>query len=153
MKILIDGDGCPVIGLTLQLAGSIPVWVFADVNHRPSAEGARWVTVDQGRDSADLALVQAVCSGDLVVTQDYALGALALARGAICLHPDGWRYTEANIDGLLASRHEARRIRRAGGRIRGPKPRDKALDAHYAHMLESLLAQGPRKENKADGYA
>ena len=107
MRILIDGDGCPVIGLTLDLAGFVPVWVFTDVNHCPGDPRAKWVSVDEGRDSADLALVNRTQPGDIVVTQDYALAALALARGAVCLHQDGWRFDEAHIDGLLASRHEA----------------------------------------------
>ena len=153
MRILIDGDGCPVIGLTLELAGPVPVWVFSDVNHRPGDIRARWVTVDAGRDSADLALANRAQPGDIVVTQDYALAALALARGAACLHQDGWRYDEAHIDGLLASRHDAQRIRRAGGRTKGPHRRGKRQDEQYAHELTALLAEMRKNEDKANGNA
>ena len=153
MRILIDGDGCPVIGLTLDLAGFVPVWVFTDVNHCPGDPRAKWVSVDEGRDSADLALVNRTQPGDIVVTQDYALAALALARGAVCLHQDGWRFDEAHIDGLLASRHEAQRIRRAGGRTKGPRRRSKRQDEQYARELASLLAEMRKNEDKANGNA
>lgn len=146
MRILIDGDACPVVGLTLELAGTTPVWVFCDVNHSPGDRRAHWITVDQGRDNVDLALVNQARPGDIVVTQDYALAALALARGAVCLHQDGWIYHTANIDALLASRHEARRIRRAGGRTKGPRRRSRRQDEQYSRCLSAVLAEARQSE-------
>jgi len=139
MRILVDGDGCPVIRQTLDVAEGHEVIVFVDVNHAAGDSRAKWIIADQGRDSVDLKLVNAVQRDDIVVTQDYALAALALARGAKCIHQDGWRYTNDNIDGLLASRHESARLRRAGYRVKGPRKRSAQKDAEYVRGLEMLL--------------
>lgn len=49
----------------------------------------------------DFALVNLVQPGDLVVTQDYGLAAMCLARNAVVLNPNGMEYTADNIDALL----------------------------------------------------
>ena len=94
----------------------------------------------RGADSADFALVNRVQSGDVVVTQDYGLAAMCLARRARVLHQDGHEYTPENIDGLLAFRHEARKLRRAGGRTRGPAKRTPAQDEAFRALLARVLA-------------
>ena len=139
MRILVDGDGCPVIREILDTAEGLEVIVFVDVNHAAGDPRAKWIIADQGRDSVDLKLVNAAQRDDIVVTQDYALAALALAKGARCLHQDGWRYTNENIDGLLASRHESARLRRAGKRTRGPKKRSAQQDTDFVLGLKMLL--------------
>ena len=72
--------------------------------------------------------------GDVVVTQDYGLAAMCLARNARVLSQDGMEYTADNIDGLLLARHTAKKIRSGGGRLKGPKKRTKAQDEAYAAM-------------------
>ena len=139
MRILVDGDGCPVIREVLDTAGNHEVWVFVDVNHAAGDPRARWIIADQGRDSVDLKLVNEARLDDIVVTQDYALAALALAKGAHCIHQDGWRYRNENIDMLLASRYEAAKVRRAGGRTKGPKKRGRGQDESFVQGLKQLL--------------
>ena len=139
MRILVDGDGCPVIREVLDTAGGYEVWVFVDVNHAAGDPRARWIIADQGRDSVDLKLVNEAQRDDIVVTQDYALAALALAKGAYCIHQDGWRYRNENIDMLLASRYEAAKVRRAGGRTKGPKKRGRGQDESFMQGLKQLL--------------
>ena len=97
-------------------------------------------TVSQGADSVDFALVNRVQPGDVVVTQDYGLAAMCLARRARVLHQDGHEYTPENIDGLLAFRHEARKLRRAGGRTLGPAKRTPAQDEAFRALLARVLA-------------
>ena len=81
--------------------------------------------------------------GDVVVTQDYGLAAMCLARNARVLSQDGMEYTADNIDGLLLARHTAKKIRSGGGRLKGPKKRTKAQDEAYAAALNKLLQDGP----------
>ena len=73
--VLIDADGCPVVDLTVRLCHSrgIPVLIFCDTAHRIEREGAQTLVFDKGADSVDFALVNRVCPGDIVVTQDYGL--------------------------------------------------------------------------------
>lgn len=143
MRLFVDADACPVVTPCLEEAGKagIPVTLVCDQAHRMERPGAQTVTVSKGADSADFALVNLVKPGDIVVTQDYGLAAMCLARRARVLHQDGHEYTPDNIDGLLAFRHEARKLRRAGGRTRGPAKRTPAQDAAFRALLAQVLAQ------------
>ncbi len=143
MKLLIDGDGCPVVDITIRLSGkyNIPCYLLCDTAHEFHREGATTLTFDKGADSVDFSLVNRVQPGDIVVTQDYGLASMCLARGARPIHQDGWAYTQFNIDALLFSRHESRKLRNAGVRLKGPKKRTFAQDQAYESFLNQLLQQ------------
>lgn len=87
----------------------------------------------------DFALVDSVRPGDVVVTQDYGLAAMCLARSALALSQDGMDYTADNIDALLLSLHTAKKIRGAGGRLKGPAKRTAAQDEAFSEALIKLL--------------
>ena len=84
-------------------------------------------------------MVNRVRPGDIVVTQDYGLAAMCLARGAVPLHQDGFVYHEGNMDALLEVRHMAKTIRRRGGRLRGSSRRRPEQDEAYRRLLEEIL--------------
>ena len=102
------------------------------------------LTFDKGADSVDYALANRVLPGDIVVTQDYGVASMCLARGARVLHQDGWEYTRWNIDALLLERHEARKFRLRGGRTKGPAKRKQVQDDAFYAALSSLLKAVPR---------
>lgn len=108
MTILIDADGCPVVDLTLRSAGKkgVPVVILCDTSHRIEREGAQTLVFDKGADSVDFALVNRVKPGDLVVTQDYGLASMCLAKCARVLNQNGLEYTADTIDALMLQRHE-----------------------------------------------
>jgi uncharacterized protein YaiI (UPF0178 family) len=141
MRILIDADGCPVVDIAIACAKpkSIPVLLVCDTAHFFERDGAQTLTVDKGADSADFRLVNLIAKGDIVVTQDYGLAAMALARNASVLNQDGMPYTSANIDSLLLARHTARKIRMGGGRLKGPAKRTREQDEAFRAALQSLL--------------
>ena len=141
MQILIDADACPVVDITLDCAvpKNIPVVLVCDSSHELSRANARTIYVDKGSDSADYHLVNLVQNEDIVVTQDYGLAAMALARGARVLNQNGMRYTADNIDALLLARHTARKIRMGGGRLRGPSKRTSAMDDAFREALSAML--------------
>ncbi|MBE0600344.1 MAG: YaiI/YqxD family protein [Firmicutes bacterium] len=145
MKILIDADGCPVVDITIACARQrgLRVLLICDTAHYFEREGAQSVTVSKGADSADFRLVNMVEAGDLVITQDYGLAAMALAKRAVVLSQNGMRYTQDNIDALLLARHTARKIRQGGGRLKGPPKRTGEQDAAFRHSLCLLLSQSP----------
>lgn len=91
MQILIDGDGCPVVDITIALAkeGNLECIIICDTSHFFQREGAKTVTVSKGADSVDFTLVNMLQKGDVVVTQDYGLAAMCLARQAIAISQDG----------------------------------------------------------------
>lgn len=143
LSILVDADACPVVDETIAIAKkfSLPVTLITDTAHIMNREGATTITVEKGSDSADFRLVNLVKKGDVVITQDYGLAAMALAKGAHILNQNGSRYTNENIDGLLMSRHIGKKIRRAGGRTKGPSKRSREQDERFVWALTTLLEQ------------
>ena len=143
MKVLIDGDACPVVDITVTLCRQykIECLLLCDTAHEMRREGAQTLVFDKGSDSVDFALVNRVDAGDAVVTQDYGLASMCLAKGARVLHQDGWEYTQYNIDALLFQRHAAKEYRAAGGRIKGPTKRKDTQNQAFAHALQRLLSK------------
>jgi len=141
MQLWIDADACPVVNIAIRVAArhGVEVTLVCDDAHHMQREGARTITVSRGADSADLMLVNLVHKGDCVVTQDYGLAALCLARGARPIDQNGRIYDENNIDSLLGMRHISQKVRRAGGRMKGPPKRTKEQDDWFEQALESVL--------------
>ena len=141
MELFIDADGCPVTNIAVALAKKrgIPCTLLCDTAHEMQRDGAKTITVSKGADSVDFALVNLVKPGDLVVTQDYGLAAMCLSRGAVPIHQDGMVYTNENIDGLLFFRAAAKKVRNAGGRLKGPSRRTKEQDRAFEAALTRLL--------------
>ena len=141
MKILVDADACPVVDIAVNLCKEykMPCILYCDTAHQMRRDGAETVVVDKGADSVDFALVNKAEQGDVVITQDYGLASMCLARGARVLHQDGWEYTPYNIDALLFQRHASREYRAAGGRTKGPAKRKNAQNDVFAAALRQIL--------------
>lgn len=141
MRILIDADGCPVVDLTVRLAKKygIECTILCDTSHEFNRDGAKTVVVEKGADSVDFKIVNLVGKGDIVVTQDYGLAAMCLAREAIPVSQNGLVYTDKNIDQLLFTRYVSKKIRNAGGRIKGPSKRTPEQDKAFESALERLI--------------
>lgn len=143
-RVLIDADGCPVVDITVAIANTYGAecLILCDTSHSFEKEGARTMVFSKGPDSVDFALVNIVRKGDVVVTQDYGLAAMCLAREARVLNQDGIEYTDNNIDALLLARHTASRIRNGGGRLKGPKKRtvdqDKAFESALSRFFQEV---------------
>lgn len=152
LRVLIDADGCPVVDSAIRIAQRFgaPVLLLCDTAHELNRAGAQTVTVSKGADSADFALVNLLAPGDAVVTQDYGLAAMCLARGALPIHQDGRRYTPENIDALLLARHTAKKIRRAGGRLKGPAKRTREQNLAFETAFAKLLETRQKKETGTD---
>ncbi|MBO8168855.1 MAG: DUF188 domain-containing protein [Thermoanaerobacteraceae bacterium] len=146
-KIIVDGDACPAVikQEIVDIAGNydIPVVFVVSISHDIWPAGAEVVRVDNLPEAVDMAVANRVSGGDIVVTQDYGLAALVLAKGARCLSPRGLVYTEENIDGLLFRRHLSAVQRRSGrARIKGPRAFSKADCRNFSHKLRQLIEIG-----------
>jgi uncharacterized protein YaiI (UPF0178 family) len=146
MTILIDADGCPVVDISVRLAehAKVDCIIICDTSHFIEKAGAKTITVSKGNDSVDFTLVNLVKPGDIVVTQDYALAAMCLALCAIPINQNGMVYDENNIDSLLMQRHTAKKIRMAGGRLKGPPKRTRDQDTAFEIKLKELLTNNGR---------
>ena len=140
-KILIDADGCPVVDIALRLGNQfgISCLILCDTAHEFNRGGVQTLVFDKGSDSVDYALVNRIAPGDLVITQDYGLASMCLARNATVLHQDGWEYTRDNIDALLLVRHDSRKYRASGGRMKGARKRRHEQDAAFETALRNIL--------------
>ena len=141
MTVLIDADGCPVTKIIIHLCKKyqISCIIMCDTAHEFHEDGIMTLIVDKGSDSVDFTLVNRVQRGDIVITQDYGLASMCLARGCRVFHQDGWEYTADNIDALLLLRHESRKHRAAGGRFKGPRKRTSQQDDIFKNALENIL--------------
>lgn len=141
MRVLIDADGCPVVDITVRLCGKfqVPCVILCDTAHEFHRGGAETLVFDKGADSVDYAIANRVCPNDLVITQDYGLASMCLARQARVLHQDGWEYTRDNIDALLLVRHDSRKYRSSGGRVKGPKKRTPAQNSAFEAALTAIV--------------
>lgn len=141
MRILIDADGCPVVDLTVRLAKKhgTECIILCDTSHEFNRDGVQTVVVEKGADSVDFKIVNLVCEGDIVVTQDYGLAAMCLARKAIPVSQNGMVYTDKNIDQLLFTRYVSKKIRNSGGRMKGSSKRTPEQDKAFEATLMKLI--------------
>ena len=150
MTVYVDADACPVVRQTVETAKNhgVTAVLLCDTNHVLSSDYARVEVIGAGADAVDFALVNRCKRGDIVVTQDYGVAAMALGKGARPIHQSGMWYTEANIDGLLAERHMHKKARMAHSKhhLKGPKKRTPEDDARFSESLERLIEAASVKE-------
>ncbi len=141
MRVLIDADGCPVTKSVVSICKSheIEAVIICDTAHTFNIDNVEVITVDKGADSADFRLVNMIQKNDIVVTQDYGLAAMCLARKASVINQNGTLYSSDNIEALLLQRHTARKIRNAGGRLKGPQKRTESQNAEFEKALLKLI--------------
>ena len=143
MKIFVDADACPVIDIVEDIATkyNIPVTLLCDTNHVLTSDYSEVVVVGAGADAVDYKLISICHRGDIVVTQDYGVAAMALGKGSFAIHQSGKWYTNENIDQMLMERHLNKKARRASSRnhIKGLRKRTEEDDQRFAESFEKLL--------------
>lgn len=142
-KIYIDADGCPVVYPTLDIAQAYGVdcCIICDTAHSFQIEGVETIVVDQGRDSADYKILQLLHAGDIVITQDYGLAAMALAKQAYLLSQNGLRYTNDNIEIMLSQRYLNAKQRKVSKRYPHIPKRTSEDDDTFIAALQQLLEE------------
>ena len=143
MKIYVDADACPVVAIVEQIAKEyeIPVTLLCDTNHVLYSDYSEVVTVGAGADAVDYKLISICHKGDIVVSQDYGVAAMALGKGAYAIHQSGKWYTNDNIDRMLMERHLNKKARRSSNKahLKGPKKRTKEDDERFSESFEKLI--------------
>ena len=145
MQIFVDADACPVVHIIEEIAKKhrIPVTLLCDTNHVLSSNYSEVKIIGAGADAVDFALINLMKkdAGDIVVTQDYGVAAMALGKGAHPIHQSGKWYTNANIEHMLMERHLSQKARRAKGKnhLKGPRKRTNEDDIKFAESFEKLI--------------
>ena len=96
MQIFVDADACPVIDIIEKIAREyhIPVILICDTNHILFSDYSEVIVVGAGADAVDYKLISICHKGDIVVSQDYGVAAMALGKGAYAIHQSGRWYTD-----------------------------------------------------------
>ena len=141
MRIIVDADGCPGKHLIEKAAkeNSIELIMYCDINHVLNSDYASIRYVDSGFQSVDMKVANEAKSKDIVITQDFGVAAMVLAKGAYAIGPKGHVYDDDNIDKLLFERHMSGKLRRSGGKTFGPKKRTNEDDKKLYHNLIKLI--------------
>lgn len=143
MKIFVDADACPVVDIVEDIATkyNIPVTLLCDTNHVLTSDYSEVIVVGAGADAVDYKLISICHRGDIVVTQDYGVAAMALGKGSFAIHQSGKWYTNENIDQMLMERQLNKKARRASSRnhIKGSRKRTEEDDQRFAESFEKLL--------------
>lgn len=146
MQIYVDADACPVKNSVIQLANEFEITVtlvqsFSHFSNRRELDGVNTIYVDAGADAADYRIMKLVQKGDIIVTQDYGLASLGLAKHCQVVHHKGFLYTNENIDQLLQTRYLSAMARKSGQRTKGPKPFSKEDRRLFKERFRNLLEQ------------
>lgn len=146
--LFIDADACPVTRDAIAVARRAGVKVVVVGNETQNLgrlegrSGVETLGVPSGRDSADFAIVERLMPQDIVLTGDIGLAAMVLGRGARALSPRGRVYSPVTIEAEMEVRHAEQKLRRSGGRTRGPSPFDEDDRERFVESLERLLGEG-----------
>ncbi|MCL6581321.1 MAG: DUF188 domain-containing protein [Firmicutes bacterium] len=144
---MVDADACPRGAAAtirrLQAGYGYAVLTVASLRHKVEPWGP-WhehVVVGPEREATDIVVANRARRGDVVVTQDWGLAALTLARGCRAVSPLGYVYRPETLAFLLEERHLKARLRRAGGRTKGPPRRDTAVEARFERAFIAVLEE------------
>ena len=133
MQIFVDADACPVVFIVEAVARKygVAVTLLCDTNHILYSDYSEVVVVGAGADAVDYKLISICHKGDIVVSQDYGVAAMALGK---------W-YTNENIDQMLMERHLNKKARRSSQKnhIKGPRKRTDADDERFFQSMEKLV--------------
>lgn len=143
MKILIDGDSCPVKNLTEQIAkkNKIPCHIYCNTKVSIKSSYSHVHIVDTSQDAADFAILKDCEPNDIVVTSDSGLAALILAKKGIAISSGGITYTDENISSYLNSRYFKQNIRRKTHRkqIKGSLYNKNKISFDYKTTLNNAI--------------
>ena len=151
MKIYVDADACPVTRIVEKIAMKyeIPCTLICDTNHVLSSDYSEVVIVGAGADAVDFKLISLLSKGDICVSQDYGVAAMALGKGCYAIHQSGKWYTNENIDQMLMERHIAKKERRSNKKnhLKGPSKRTQEDDKRFEESFERLVQKRYRVRN------
>ena len=149
MDIFVDADACPVVRIVERKAKkyNIAVTLLCDTNHVLNSEYSEVIVVGAGADAVDYKLISICHKGDIVVSQDYGVAAMALGKGAYAIHQSGKWYTNENIDQMLMERHLHKKERRASRKnhLKGPRKRTYDDDERFEKSFEKMVLMATDK--------
>jgi uncharacterized protein YaiI (UPF0178 family) len=144
VRILVDGDACPVKDETYRVAVryKVPVKVVANSWMRtPMGQDVELVLVEKSRvlDVADDWIAERAGPGDIVITADIPLAARCVEAGARVLGHRGRVFTPDSIGDALATRDLMADLREGGEMTGGPPPFSKRDRSKFLQALDQTV--------------
>ncbi len=151
LRILVDGDACPVKDETYRVAARyhLPVKVVANSWMRtPRGQDVELVLVEKSRvlDVADDWIAERARPGDIVITADIPLAARCIDAGARVLGHRGRVFTPESIGDALATRDLMADLREGGEMTGGPPPFSKRDRSQFLQALDQTVNSVLRKK-------
>jgi uncharacterized protein YaiI (UPF0178 family) len=144
VRILVDGDACPVKDEIYKVAWrrETPVTVVSNSYLRvPAHPLVQRVVVSDGFDAADDWIAEAADANSVVVTADILLADRCLKAGATVLAPTGKPFTASSIGAAIATRAIMADLRAGGDQIGGPAPFAKQDRSRFLQSLDEVLVR------------
>src|SRR5699024_4707835 len=146
MKIYIDADASPVKNIVINEAKQFKISVvlvksYSHFSHSDESEGVETIYVDTGADAADYEILKHTQPGDIIITQDYELASLGLAKECKVLQHTAVAYANKIIDKLLKTRHLSAKARKVCQRTKGPKAFTDEDREKFRDLLIKTLTQ------------
>lgn len=144
VRILIDGDACPVKDEIYKVAWryGIPATLVSNAHIRiPDHPLIDRVIVSDGFDAADDWIAERANTITVVVTADILLAERCLKAGASVVAPNGKPFDERSIGAAVATRALMDHLRVGGDIIGGPPPFRKEDRSRFLSTLDSILVR------------
>src|SRR5688500_18518855 len=145
IRILVDGDACPVKEEVYRVAfrRQVPVKVVSNMRIRlPDHPLIERVLVSDKFDAADDWIADQADAKTVVITGDILLADRCLKRGATVIGHNGKPFTSASIGGAIATRAIMADLRvAADGITGGPAPFAKADRSRFLQGLDAALVR------------
>lgn len=144
LRILVDGDACPVKDEIYKVAWrrEVPVVVVSNSAFRvPVHPLITRVIVSDGFDAADDWIAEAATPKSVVITADILLADRCLKAGATVIAPTGKLFTPSSIGNQIATRAIMADLRAGGEIIGGPAPFAKTDKSRFLSALDEALGR------------
>lgn len=145
VRILVDGDACPVKDEIYRVAFrvNVPVAVVSNSPFRvPDHPLVTRHVVSDSFDAADDWIAERADATALVITADILLADRCLKAGATVLAPTGKPFTTSSIGSAIATRAIMADLRAGMGEaIGGPKPFSKEDRSRFLQAMDTALVK------------
>lgn len=142
MRILVDGDACPVKKeiKKISLKYFIDVIYYTSVSHYTFDKlFHNTVYLDNQSQEVDIRIINDITKEDLLITDDYGLACATLQKCKAVLSSSGTMYTKDNIELLLYQRHLAQIARKKREKVSNKKKRNEEINEHFYEMLKTVV--------------
>lgn len=144
IRILVDGDACPVKDEIYKVAWrhEVPVTIVANSWFRvPDHPLIERLVVGAGFDEADDRIAEMAGARTVVVTGDILLADCCLKAGAAVIAPNGRPFTANSIGAAIATRAIMADLRAGVGQAGGPAPFAKTDRSRFLAALDEALVR------------